>query len=329
MYINTIFELSMVLDHDKFHRLLSRVHERNGHLEKEGGEYIDCSITEKGLTIAYRDSQYKKKVKLTVNAGLAIESDKINPDKLIKKLDKRIREYFEYKYRVEDFILSEVIFAVDVDVHSRGSVSAYLAVLQRIGKVKGFSPAAYEHLDDVACFCLDGNSNGISLLLYDLQGMCRKRAKDNDMGKKRLKTVIKASEGILRVEVHLARQKAIRDCTETKDISGQIVELLKKRRDILLGVFLRIVPFGDFYKKDKAVDIIRNEVEDIRLRRKMLRLLELIPEKRSLYLAQKAMNYRNMEKIMKAYEKIEVSPVTISKRQDVKYLKNIYEYLFE
>ncbi len=328
MYINTIFELSMVLDHEKFQKLLSRVHKRNGHLEKKDGEYIDRSIAEKGMTAAYRDSQYKKKVKLAVNTGLVNDGDKIDPDKLIRKIDKQAEEYFDYKYRVEDFTLSEVILAADVDVNSQESVSAYLTVLQRIGKVKGFSPVAYERLDDVDNFCLDGNSNGISFLLYDLQGMCRKHAKDNDMGKKRLRTVIKASEGILRTEIHLARQKTVRDYTGTNDISDQIAELLEKRKDIFLEIFVRVVPFGDFYKKDKAVEIIRNEVEDVRLRRKMLRLLELIPEKRSLYLAQKAMNYRNMEKIMKAFEKIDVSPVTISKRQDVKYLKNVYEYLF-
>lgn len=57
-------------------------------------------------------------------------------------------------------------------------------------------------------------------------------------------------------------------------------------------------------------------------------MVALIPEKKSLYLAQKAMDCRNMEKVMKAFVRINVSLVTISKRQDVKWLKNIYEFLF-
>ena len=61
----------------------------------------------------------------------------------------------------------------------------------------------------------------------------------------------------------------------------------------------------------------------------MLRLVELIPEKKSLYLTHKALNCRNMEKVVEAFAKINLSPVTISKRQDVKWLKNIYEGLFE
>lgn len=55
-----------------------------------------------------------------------------------------------------------------------------------------------------------------------------------------------------------------------------------------------------------------------------MRLEELIPEKKSLYLVQKAMKCRNIEKVMDAFAKISLSPVTISKRHDVKYLINIY-----
>lgn len=62
MYINQIFELSMVLDNDKFHKDLSRAHKRTGCLEEKDGEYVDQSMEAKGMTVAYRDSQYKKKV---------------------------------------------------------------------------------------------------------------------------------------------------------------------------------------------------------------------------------------------------------------------------
>ena len=59
----------------------------------------------------------------------------------------------------------------------------------------------------------------------------------------------------------------------------------------------------------------------------MLRLLVLIPEKKSLYLAQKAMDCRNIEEVMDSFAEINVSPLTISKRHDMKHLKNIYGYL--
>jgi len=327
MYINQIFELYMVLDHEKFHKILNRAHKKADYLEEGEGEYIDKSFVSKGLTVKYRDSQYRKKVKLIINAGMVVDGDKCDPDKFIRKLVKMIGEYFEYKYQVDDFALSGVFLAADIDVHNRENVAAYMKVLQRIGKVKGFSPSDYECLDGVDSFCLDGNSNGIAFLLYDLEGMCRKRFEDNDTDRKKLKAIIKESEGIIRTELRLTKPKAIRDYTEANDISGQIMDVLERRQDIFLETFVRIVPFGNFYKKDKAVELIRSRVEDARLRRKMLRLVALIPEKKSLYLAQKAMNCRNMEKIMEEFAKVNVSPVTISKRQDIKWLRNIYDYL--
>lgn len=165
-------------------------------------------------------------------------------------------------------------------------------------------------------------------MIYDLDRLYGRLFNEDVIGRKRLKALIKESVGILRAEVRLAKPKKIRDYTDINDISGQIIELSEKHRNIFLDTFTRIIPFGDFYKKDKAVEIIWREVEDSVLRRRMLRLVALIPEKKSLYLAQKAMGCRNIEKAMDTFAKIDVSPVTISKRHDVKWLKNIHGYLY-
>lgn len=137
------------------------------------------------------------------------------------------------------------------------------------------------------------------------------------------------AEGVLRAEVRLAKPKAIRAYAKAPDISGQIRELSEKSREIFMDIFMQIIPIGSFYKKDRAVEIIYREVEDHVLRRKMLRLVELIPEKKSLYLAQKAMDCRNIQKVMNAFAEINVSPITISKRHDIRYLKGLYEVIFD
>ncbi len=149
--------------------------------------------------------------------------------------------------------------------------------------------------------------------------------KSSDTGWKKLKPI----KGILRAEMRLMKPKAVRAYTDADDASGQITGLLKDSRNIFWDTFTQIIPFGDFYKKDKAVEIIRKEVADSIMRRRMLWLLVLIPEKKSLRLAQKAMNCRNMEKIMDSFAKINLSPVTISKRHDVKYLECLYAYLLD
>ncbi len=329
MYINQIFELSMVLDNKRFHQVFKHVYNKNGYMEKKEDEYIDKSLEEKGITVVYRDSQYKKKIKLFVNIGRLLNGCEFDLNKVARKLKKRIGEYFDFKYKLDDFILSGMRLVVDINVGSRENVQAYLKVFRRIGRVKGFSPASYECFEDVDSFCLGGNSNGIEFMIYDLEGLYRKQSKESGIGRKRFKELIKESDGILRSEVRLAKTKAVRAYVGEEDIFGQIINLSENHQDIFLEIFTRIIPFGDFYKKGKAEENIRSEIKDARLRRRMLRLVELIPEKKSLYLTHKALNCRNMEKVVEAFAKINLSPVTISKRQDVKWLKNIYEGLLE
>ena len=329
MYINQVFGLSMVLDNERFQKVLHRVYKKVAYLERDNEEYVDQSMASKGITVIFRDTQYKKKVILIIEPRLVLDSKVLDSDRLIRKLDKRINEYFDFKYRLDDFVLSGVTFAADIDVHDQKNIFSYLKVLQRIGKVKGYSPADYDCFEGVGNFCLEGNSNHINFWLYDLKGLLDSQFRNGDIKQKKSKAMVREAEGILRAEVRLTKPKAVRAYIGTVDAYGQIAELTEKSQEIFLDVFTRIIPFGDFYKKDRAVEIVREKIKDDILRRRMLRLIALVPEKKSLLLAQKAMNCRNVEKIMEAFEKLDISPVTISKRQDVKWLKNIYEYLLE
>lgn len=329
MYINRNFELSMVLDNERFYKIFKFVYSKNDYIEKKEDEYeyVDRSLEEKGMTVIYRDSQYKKKIKLIVNVERLLDSNKSDPEKIVRKLNKRIGEYFEYKYTLDDFFISGMRIVVDINVGTHNDVEAYLQVLRRIGRVKGFSPVRYECFENVDNLCLEGNSNDIDFIIYDLEELYERQLNENNIGRKNFKTAIKESKGTLRAEVRLIKTKVVRIYADKEDISAQIITLSKKCQDIFLETFVRIIPYGDFYKKDKAEEIIRAEIKDDRLRRRMLRLVALIPEKKSLYLAQKAMKYRKIEKVMEAFARINLSSVTICKRQDVKWLKNIYEYL--
>ena len=329
MYINQVFELSMVLDKERFRKVLDRAYKIAGYMESDEKGYIDHSLSSKGITVVYRDSQYKKKVKLIVDSALMLNGRLSDTDRLIRKLDKRINEYFNFKYKLDDFVLSNVMFAADIDVHRRENVSAYLKVLRRIGRVKGFSPADYDCFENVNSFCLDGNSNNITFWIYDLEGIIKNQIREDDTDRKKLKSVLRETEGILRTEVRLTKPKAVRTYTSIDEVAGQIAELSAKSQEIFLDVVTHIIPYGDYHKKGKAEEIVRKKVEDNVLRRRMLQLLALIPEKKSLYLAQKAMNCRNIERVMDEFARINVSPVTISKRHDVKNLENLYAYLFE
>lgn len=326
MYINQVFELSMVLDNEKFYKILNYALKKADYLEEDDGEYVDQSMAANGITVIYRDSQYKKKVRVIINAGRMMDYDKAESDKFFLRIDKRLGEYFNHKYNVDDFSLSGVTFVTDIDVESRESVSAYLKVLRRVGKVKGFKPVVYDCFEDIDSLCWEGSSNGISFSLYDLEDMWRRQFGERKIKVKKYRETIEGTEGILRAEVRLMKPKAVRSYTDRIEARAQIADIMRKRKDIFMDTFIKIVPYGDYEKKDKTVESVYRDIGDDRLRRRMLRLVALIPEKKSLYLAQKAMECRNMEKIMRAFAKINVSPVTISRRQDVRQLRNIYEY---
>ena len=327
MHINHIFELSMVLDGEKFHKVFDKVRDHTESLEKIGDEYIDHALDSKGITVIYRNSQYRKKIKILVNSGASSKWSIADPEKFIRKLDKRIREYFGFKYKLNDFNLSGMTVVADINVGNSKMITEYLKVLKRIGRVKGFSVVGYDCFDNNMSFCMEGNSNSIDFLLYDLKGTLVNQLRQAGIKRKELKSVVEGSEGVLRSEVRLTKPKAIRAYAKAYDIAGQIAELSEKSKDVFLETVTRIVPFGDFYKKDEAVEIIQRDMKDGVMRRKMLRLLVLIPEKKSLYLAQKAMDCRNIEEVMDSFAEINVSPLTISKRHDMKHLKNIYGYL--
>lgn len=317
MVINQLMELSMIVDTAPFHRIFNA---KTSYLKELDDEYLDTSLAAKGITVIYRDSRYKKRVRILVNAGMVVDHPS-NTDKLLRKLGKRISEYFDHKYKLDDFTLSGVTLTLDIAIGSRERVFDYLKVLQRVGKVKGFSPVSYNCFDSKASFCLSGNSNAIDFLLYDLEQSLTDQLQDSGMGHKKIKSVSSHTQGILRAEVKLTKPKAVRVYTNAEDTAGQIVELMKDRQQIFLDTFARIVPFGAFYTMTAAVEIVRSEVKDSTMRRKMLRLLTLIPEKRSLHLAQKAANCRDIDKVMEAFARIDLSPVTIAKRHEVKHYR--------
>ena len=186
MILNQTFELSLILDTDPFHKIFTTKASYLKEVELDG-EYIDPSLAEKGITVVYRASKYKKRIRVLANAGMIV-NDYSNTDKLIRKLDKRISEYFNHRYTLDDFTLSGVTLTVDIDVDSREKVSDYLKVLQRIGKVKGFSPVDYDCFDSKASFCLSGNSNDIDFLLYDLEAATVGQLRNADAGRKQLQS---------------------------------------------------------------------------------------------------------------------------------------------
>jgi len=330
MQLNFNLELTMELDSERFYKLLKKfLGAEEYETPPDYGKYTDSSLVEKGLFIMYFNEQYRKKIKIIVNSDLILKDEEPNKDNafdVVRKLEKRIEKYFKSKFRLNHFKLTGVIITKDIDVSSRDTVSDYIQVLRRIGRVKGFSPAKDNEYDDNLGFRLKGISNNIEFVIFDLERVVKELLEDEDSKRKHLKSELKNSKGKLRIELRLTKPKTVKNLTKQDLTYGQVGSLFQKGEKIFENILSKIIPFGHFYKKDEAVQLIWNEVKDKPIRRRMLYLLDLIPEKKSLHLAQKKMNSRRMDDIMEKFEEIELSPITISKRHDVKYLENLYSY---
>jgi hypothetical protein len=209
----------------------------------------------------------------------------------------------------------------DIDVGSSEKADTYMNLFKKVGRVKGFSPVENERVNEATSFCLEGNSNGIGFYIYDLSDMlnrCHTGIENNIvLGSSKI-------QGVLRTEIHLAKPKAIRLYTDKCEIDKQMIDLADKSCENFQDIFLQIIPPGDYYKKEQAVEIICKNVKKSIIKRRMLRLIDLIPEKKSIYLAQKEMDYRSMDKVMEAFAEINLSPITISRRWGNERLEGVH-----
>jgi hypothetical protein len=316
MNTKLIFELSMHIDNNAFTKIIRKLSPDLCQLPDNDDEYFDNSMISKGIAVKFRNSTYKKKITLVINAAQVLDTPETDSEKLCRKINKRILKYFDNEYTIDDFCLSGAAIVTDIDVGCRTKVSSYIKTLKRIRMVKRFSPAHYDGIDDSSSLCLKGNSSGVDFMIYDLE----KRLAD-------CSSQAKLFKGFLRAEVHLTSKKAVSQVTQTTEAALQIMRLAERSEQIFLEVFSHIVPYGDFYKKGRANELVKQKVKNGKLKRHMLNLIALIPEKKSLLLAQKALNLRHIDDVMEEFAAIGLSPITISKRSGEDRLENLYEFL--
>lgn len=116
------------------------------------------------------------------------------------------------------------------------------------------------------------------------------------------------------------------------DNTGVYRHLIENSKDIIKTVLPKLLPGGDYYKLDKAIDAVYELEKDSRLRRTMEQFLRLTAEKHGLKSARAAMKSvgitdRYITKVLKAFEEIEVNPVALKKNSKQKFLPSLYRYI--
>lgn len=339
-------ELTLETTAKNFNYLLSRAYKmakndkhRVGYSTKHTANDIrvDDALASEGIVVEYHNCEYRKMIKLRVNPSEVLGGSDLklwkpsdcNVEELIERLNECIDDYFDSNYTLDDLILSRVEFTANLNV-GKANVPAYIRLMHKIGKVKGFAPK-YNVLDyatgDIKkerSFDMEGKTNGIVFTVYD---------KEADLKDKGKKEKAKKAEGILRAEIRLKKRKAVRaamrefnnpDVLTTEE---QITLVSKNCKQIFGTTFTAIVPYGDFYKLKDAEQLVGGSNLKVKRKDKMLRLLRLVPEKKSLHLAFKELNVRDKDAVLIWFAELNISPITISKREDISRLKNLYDYL--
>ncbi|MBD5461969.1 MAG: hypothetical protein HDR24_02740 [Lachnospiraceae bacterium] len=339
-------ELTLSTNSKEFNNLLSRAYKmakqykhRVGYSTKHTSTdvRVDDFLAPYGITIEYHNCNYRKMIKFRVNPSEVLGGSDLklwNPNKenikvLIKLLDNHISNYFNSYYELNDLVLTRVEFTANLDVGTE-NVSTYINLMHKIGKVKKFS-TKYNKFDYTTgkikkehSFDLKGNTNGIEFTVYDKEAELEKNGKW---------AKAKKAKGILRIEVRLKKrtavEKALHNFSDKNDMTTkkQIKLVSQKSKDIFLDTFIAIIPYGNFYRLKDAEELVCASNYKKNQKIKMLRLLRLIPEKKSFYLALKELNERNANDIIDWFARLDIAPITISKREKKKFLKNLYCYL--
>lgn len=339
-------ELTLETNAKEFKRLLTcayKMAKKNKHRVGYSTKYtstdvrIDDCLAADGITIEYHNCDFRKMVKFRVNPSETLGGNDLklwkpnnsNIQALLNLLDCHIEDYFDSHYCLNDFTLTRVEFTSNINV-GKENVSAYINLMYKIGKVKKFSPK-YNNFDFTTgrikkehSFDLEGNTNDIGFTVYNKEADLKKKGKLNKA---------KKAKGILRIEVRLKKRKAIKKAltnfTDKDNITTdkEIKLMAQNSKEIFLNTFVDIVPYGNSYYLKEAKELIN--ASDLKRKRKdkMISLLTLIPEKKSLYLAMKELNLRNNKDILVWFANINVSPITISKRSKIGFLENLYNYL--
>jgi hypothetical protein len=304
-------------------------------LHSDSRIYLDDCLIDDGLGFELHDKR-KKKVRLLVNPSMLIghksttelwQPDEKSTSKLISKLERRVDDYFDSNFELKDFKLSKICFTADVHLPDSKTAESYIRVLHKIGMVKNFLRVQYGKKGCGAskdhAFVLMGKSNGIVFAAYT------SKSRSSHFGGEPIwkPLILDQNRNSLRFDVLLKTQKAIRAFTYYDYAQDRITDLADTIDKPFKTVFQSIIPYGEFHKLPAAIKIVEKEIENKSLKAKMIKLMTLIKEKKSLLMAQREMFDRNIESIMNEFRKIDLSPVTISKRQEESQLGCLYKLM--
>lgn len=109
---------------------------------------------------------------------------------------------------------------------------------------------------------------------------------------------------------------------------------MRASRSKIIGIAHMLLLNADYYPYKKACDILKKQVANKKLRKRMLDMLKLTKDcfsvrkaKEKLFELHPKLKHEYYNRMIKEFENIGVNVVTLDKDSNVEYLPSLFEYL--
>ena len=139
------------------------------------------------------------------------------------------------------------------------------------------------------------------------------------------------------MEVQLKHRSAIakyfpKDMTNTELIKAAV----NRSQEIIGNIVFKVIQPGDYYKLPDAIKLVKSDVDKKKLRRRMIRLLELTADKHSVARAKevmlkedKTLSEKSFRNLLKEFQGLNLNVVTLGRRCEFNKLDGLNTLIFE
>lgn len=324
--------------HIEFNKLLSHLYAmsrgRFSIFQSEDNVWHAEMFKGKGIRVVLKKTKLGGYLKFIISLNDLLGTDDklslIEPQHIQEALnsaDAMLTGEFGEDFAINNLELSRVDYRINVNVGSSENVRAYINLLYRCDKRKGYKVIGLEcpDFDSTKGYTARNDIAGTEISFYDKQKQLEQRKYEES----------ERASGILRIELRLTKIKAVKEHTKgCINNHERIIYCIGNSRREILGVVRQLIPDGDYYTMKKAREILEKSVKSQKLQDRMIEMLKLTKRLGSIRLAKKELRnidskikheYFNM--MMEEFENIGVNPVVLDKKSVVSTLPGLFTFL--
>lgn len=330
-------ELRKYVDHNTYNCLVSRFYrdaKDTNRVRKEGSRIFSHRFEGQGIEVFLNEEKYRWyiAVKLSLNSILGgknsielVRHEDIPP--AYYEADRKLTDWLGEEYSLRLFELWRVDFCVNLYVDSPENVAAYIGLMYKTQKKKSFKVCGLgnKKIDKSRSYTARRDSD-TEIAIYDKQKALI------DWGDDEAEQAV----GILRIELRLLNRSTVDLYAPVGNNVDRIVHCARISRNVITDFMEGFCMNADYYKLDKAEQLIDEMVASRKMRERMKLMIKRTAElhgiknaKKSLTGNNKVMSHIYYNKMMEEFVSIGVNVVTLAKNGGIGYMPSLFRYIFE